>query len=122
MSLTPLLVSLCESVCAQLNTQMNIQDKNLASTTAALSSEIPRLCVCGLHTHAELQFWQLVHPTIVSLAEESHRTIGPLSSMKKIAKTLYIVTVILLQHRTAKDQINLIIQDTLVLSLAEAQS
>lgn len=36
------------------------------------------------HTHAraELQFWQLVHPTIVSLAEESLRTMGLLSSKK----------------------------------------
>lgn len=39
-------------------------------------------CVFVGYTHAGLQFWQLVHPTTVSLAEESQRTMGPLSSMK----------------------------------------
>lgn len=79
-----LLLLLCvrEYVYTQLNTQMNTVDKNIVSTVAACSSEIPRLYVCGLHTHIELQFWQLDHPSIVTLAEESHRTMGPLSSRK----------------------------------------
>lgn len=87
MTITPLLVTWCVQ---QFNIEENIRDKNTASTTAARWSEIPRLCVCGLHTRVELQFWQLVHPTIISLAEESQRTMGPLSSMKQTVKTLYI--------------------------------